>query len=116
MKKMNVETGKVHHMAKVPAQGDSIRLLHGKYVAIIRQIDASHIPIINTEKWDREPTLLWVGGAPADIVGLPDGKTAITASRRGKRLSWFDLSSGRRLGECTGDEESPPPRPQAPRS
>jgi hypothetical protein len=55
--------------------------------------------VVNTTQWDREPTLLWVGGSPADIVGLPDGKTAVTASRRGKRLSWFDLSSGRRLAD-----------------
>jgi len=96
---IDVVSGKVNHLARMPAQGDRIRLLHDKYVALIRTVDAAHIPVVNTELWDREPTLLWVGGGPADIVGLDDGKTAITASRRGKRLSWFDLSTGRRLGD-----------------
>lgn len=94
----DLRTGKVLHMATLPAQGDRLRLLDDRYLAVIRPIDAGHIPVLDTEHWDRDPTLFYVGPSPADIIALPDGKTAVTASSRGKRLSWFELGTGRRLG------------------
>ena len=36
---------------------------------------------------------------PADIVGLPDGKTVVTASSSGKRLTSYDLVTGGRIGD-----------------
>ncbi|MBW2524096.1 MAG: hypothetical protein JRI23_07970 [Deltaproteobacteria bacterium] len=95
----DVRTGKVLHMATMPAQGDRLRLLANRYLAIIRHVDAGHIPVLDTQHWERDPTLLYVGANPADILALPDGKTAVSASSRGKRLSWFELGSGRRLGD-----------------
>lgn len=95
----DVSTGKVLHMATMPAQGDRLRLLADRYLAIIRHVDAGHIPLLDTDHWERDPTLLYVGANPADILALPDGKTAVTASSRGKRLSWFELATGQRLGD-----------------
>jgi DNA-binding beta-propeller fold protein YncE len=95
----DVTSGKVLHMTTLPAQGDRIRLLGGRYLAIIRRIDAGHIPLLDTQHWERNPTLLYAGSNPADIVDLPDGKTAVSASSKGKRLTWFDLGSGRPLAD-----------------
>lgn len=92
----DVATGRLRHMLTVPAQGDRLVLLYDRYVAVVHRGEASHIPIVDTEHWDREPTLLWVGSKPADIVPLGDGKTVLTASSRGKRLSWWDLETKRR--------------------
>lgn len=93
----DLKRGKVLHMATMPAQGDRLRLLNDRYLAIVRHLDAGHIPVLDTNHWERDPRLLYVGANPADIIALPDGKTAVTASSRGKRLSWFDLATGRRL-------------------
>jgi hypothetical protein len=95
----DVKTGKVLHMTNLPAQGDSIRLLGGRWLAIIRRVDAGHIPLLDTQHWERNPTLLYAGANPADIVALPDGKTAVAASSKGKRLTWVDLQSGRPLAD-----------------
>lgn len=95
----DVATGKLRHMAAVPAQGDRIKVLFGRYVAILHLHNTAHVPVMDTHNWDRDPILLWVGANPADIVGLPDGKTVVTASRLGKRLSAWDLSSARRLAD-----------------
>jgi len=92
-----LDTGKVLHLAKMPAQGDRLRLLANRYLAVIPHLDAGHIPLLDTHHWERDPVLLEVGANPADILALPDGRTAVSASSRGKRLSWFDLGRGRRL-------------------
>jgi hypothetical protein len=99
LREYDLTTGKMLHMASVPAQGDRIRLLGNRYVALIRRYEAAHIPLLDTENWDRDPKLLWVGSNPADVVELPDGKTIVAASSRGKRLTWFELESGRRQAD-----------------
>ena len=86
-------------MASMPAQGDRLRLLNDRYLALICREYASHIPLMDTEHWEKDPTLLFVGMRPADIIALPDRKTAVAASSVGKRLGWFDLNSGRRLAD-----------------
>ncbi|HZO15366.1 MAG TPA: hypothetical protein VFB62_18960 [Polyangiaceae bacterium] len=99
LREYDLATGKLVHLASLPAQGDRIRLLHDRYVAVLRPPDTAHIPVMDIHNWDRDPMLLWIGLQPADIVALPDGKTAVAASSSGKRLSWFDLPTGRRLGD-----------------
>ncbi len=99
IREYELKTGKLRRMASVPAQGDRIRLLNDRYIAIIRRVDAAHIPIVDTQAWERDAILLSVGSNPADIIALPDGKTVVAASSRGKRLSWFDLATGRRLSD-----------------
>jgi hypothetical protein len=95
----DLESGKVLHMTNLPAQGDRIRLLADRYLAIIRPVDAGHVPVLDTQHWERDPVLVGVGTNPADIVALPDGKGAVAASGRGKRLTWLDLQSGRRIAD-----------------
>lgn len=99
LREFDVATGRPLHVKRMPAQGDRIRLLHDRYVAMIREVEAAHIPVADTENWDGQPIMLWVGAHPADIVAMPDGKTVITASSRAKRLTWFDLTTKRRLGD-----------------
>jgi hypothetical protein len=99
LREYDLASGRLVHMASVPAQGDRIRLLHDRYVAVLRPWDTAHIPVMDIHNWDRDPALLWVGTQPIDIVALPDGKTAVAAAGNGKRLSWFDLPTGRRLGD-----------------
>jgi DNA-binding beta-propeller fold protein YncE len=99
LREIDVRTGRVLHMTAVPGVGERLRVLHGRYLAVWRKEHSAIISVLDTTAWDREPTLLWVGADPADIVGLPDGRSAVTASARGKRLGWFDLASGRRLGD-----------------
>ena len=98
VREYDLRTGKILHMATAPAQGDQLRLINNRYIAIIRLVDAGHIPILDTTNWNRDPILLRVGSDPADIVALPDSKAVVTASSRGKRLSWHRLSSGRIQG------------------
>lgn len=97
VREYDVRTGRLRHMLAVPAQGDRLVLLYDRYIAVIRKGEASHIPVVDTHYWDRDPTLLWVGAKPADIVPLGDGATVLTASSRGKRLSWWNLETKRRL-------------------
>jgi DNA-binding beta-propeller fold protein YncE len=92
----DVASKKILHMMKVPAQGDRLRLLNDRYLAVIRKTDAAQIPIIDVTAWERDPVLVPVGANPADVVALPDGKTAVSASSRGRRLTWFDLKNGHR--------------------
>lgn len=99
LRQYDVRSGKLLHRASMPAQGDRIQVLFGRYVALIRGEQASHIPVVDTKNWDREPMLLWVGANPADIVELPDGETVVTASSRGKRLSAWNLATRRRLAD-----------------
>ncbi|MEZ4443395.1 MAG: hypothetical protein R3B72_30270 [Polyangiaceae bacterium] len=97
LRAFDVATGRVLHLKRMPAQGDRIRLLHDRYVAMIREVEAAHIPIADTHNWDQEPAMLWVGRHPADVIAMPDGKTVVTASSMGQRLSWYDLETKRRL-------------------
>ncbi len=98
LREYDLDSGRMRHLATMPAQGDRIRVLHDRWLAVMRLNDASHVVLVDTHNWDRVPWLLWVGGTPADIIALPDGKTAVAASSLGKRLSWFDLTSGKRIG------------------
>ena len=99
LREYDLLSGRLKHMTTVPAQGDRLRLLHQRYVAVVPRNEGAHIPIVDTQAWEKEPMLLWVGQHPADIVGLPDGKTVITASSLGKRLTSYNLVSGRRVGD-----------------
>lgn len=91
----DLRTGKVLHMAMMPAQGDRLVLLADRYLAIVRLVDAGHVPVLDTQHWERDPALVYVGGAPADILALDGGKSAIAASSRGRRLTLIDLASSR---------------------
>ena len=97
LREYDLTTGRIRHLANMPAQGDRLVMLHDRWLAVMRLNDSGHVVLVDTQNWDREPWLLWVGGSPADIVALPDGKTAVAASSQGERLSWFDLTSGKRL-------------------
>ncbi len=99
LREYELRNGRLKHMASMPAQGDRLRLLHDRYLALVRPVEGSHIPVLDTEAWEKEPMMLWVGKHPADIVGLPDGKSVVTASSSGKRLTSYDLTTGRRLGD-----------------
>jgi hypothetical protein len=98
VREYDLKRGRMVRKATVPAQGDRIRLLHDRYLAVIRTEDAVHIPVLDVTNWDRDPQLLWVGANPADVLPLPDGRTVVTASSSGKRLTWYELPTGRRLG------------------
>lgn len=89
------------HKATVPAKGDRLRLVGGRYLAVLRNdAAASRIPVIDTTKWDRDPILLDAGAHPADILELADG-SVVTSSLVGHRVSRFGLPSGRLLSDIT---------------
>lgn len=94
-----VRSGRLVHLMAVPAQGDRLKLLNGRQLAVIRRQQAAHVPVVDVQSWERDAMLLHVGADPADVLALPDGKTVLTASRKGRRLSSFDLATGRKLGE-----------------
>jgi len=58
LRQYDARTGKLLHKAAMPAQGDRIAVLFGRYVALIRTEQAAHIPVVDTRNWDREPMLL----------------------------------------------------------
>ena len=95
----DVATGKLTHLLSVPAQGDRLKLLHGRYLAVIQRHEAPHIPLVDVQTWNREPVLLHVGSEAADVIPLPDGKTLLSASSKGRKVGWYDAASGRNLGE-----------------
>jgi DNA-binding beta-propeller fold protein YncE len=101
LREFRLQSGELLHQASVPAQGDHIRLLFDRYVAVLRHQDASRIPVMDTTTWDHDPVLLDVGKSPGDIVALPDGKTVVTASIDGKRVSRFELPQGTRVANIT---------------
>ncbi|MGK4001608.1 hypothetical protein WMF31_03210 [Sorangium sp. So ce1036] len=101
LREYKIKTGDILHKASVPAQGDHIRLLFDRYVAVLRHIDAARIPVMDTTAWDRDPVLLDVGRSPGDIVALPDGRTVIAATTDTKRVTKFDLPTGVRLANIT---------------
>ncbi|MBK8252547.1 MAG: hypothetical protein IPK82_07755 [Polyangiaceae bacterium] len=99
LREYKLSTGEILHQAQMPAQGDHIRLLFNRYVAVLRHQDAARIPVMDTTAWDRDPMLLDVGTSPRDIVELPDGKTVVTATTDSKLVARFDLSTGNRLSD-----------------
>ncbi len=101
LREYRIKNGELIHQASVPAQGDQIRLLFDRYIAVLRHTDAARIPIMDTTTWDRDPILLDVGRSPGDIVPMPDGHTVVAASIHGKRVTRFDLPTGTRLADIT---------------
>jgi DNA-binding beta-propeller fold protein YncE len=96
-----LQSGELAHKASMPAQGDHIRLLFDRYVAVLRHEDAARIPVMDTTAWDRDPVLLDVGRSPGDIVALPDGRTVVAATTDTKRVTKFELPTGARLANIT---------------
>lgn len=101
LREYRIKSGDLVHKASVPAQGDQIRLLFGRYLAVLRHEDAARIPVMDTSSWDKDPMLLDVGQSPGDIIEMPDGRTVVAASIDGKRVTRFDLPSGTRLADIT---------------
>ncbi len=101
VREYTLKSGDLVHQASVPAQGDQIRLLFGRYIAVLRHEDAARIPVMDTNAWDKDPLLLEVGQSPGDIIEMPDGRTVVAASTEGKRVTRFDLISGTRLADIT---------------
>lgn len=101
LREIQVPSGETVHRASTPAQGDRIRLLFGRYVAMVRESpDVGVIPVMDTTKWDRDPVLLPVGPGPGDVVELPDG-SVVASTTHGRRVRRFGLPSGRLLGDVT---------------
>jgi DNA-binding beta-propeller fold protein YncE len=101
LREYRIKNGDLIHQASMPAQGDQIRLLFGRWIAVLRRHDAARIPIMDTTTWDHDPILLDVGQSPGDIIEMPDGRTVVAASIDGKRVSRFDLVTGTRLADIT---------------
>ncbi|MCC6527174.1 MAG: hypothetical protein IT373_31285 [Polyangiaceae bacterium] len=98
VRQFDVASGRLMRRVNVAIQGERLRLLHGRYLALIRQYSL-HVPIVDTQHMESEPMLLPVGAGPTDIVALADGHTAVAASTVAKRLGWFDLATGAHLGD-----------------
>jgi DNA-binding beta-propeller fold protein YncE len=94
LREYHVASGQLMRVVKVPVRGDRIRVLHDRWVAVLQNDGAAHIPIVDTKVWEKEPRVLVVGMQPADILALPGTTTAVAAARRGKRITWFDLEDG----------------------
>lgn len=101
LREYKLRTGELIHKASVPAQGDHIRVLFDRYVAVLRHQDAARIPVMDTTAWDRDPVLLDVGRSPGDIVELPDGRSVVAATVDSKRVTRFELPSGARIANIT---------------
>ncbi len=101
LREYKLSTGDILHQAQMPAQGDHIRLLFGRFVAVLRHEDASRIPVMDTQAWDKDPILLEVGRNPGDLIELPDGKTVIASATESKHIVRFELPSGARGADIT---------------
>jgi DNA-binding beta-propeller fold protein YncE len=101
LREYKLKNGELIHKASVPAQGDHIRVLFDRYVAVLRHEDAARIPVMDTAAWDRDPILLEVGRSPGDIVELPDGRSVVAATIDSKRVVRFELPSGARTANIT---------------
>jgi DNA-binding beta-propeller fold protein YncE len=99
LRELRVDTGEMLHKASTPAKGDRLRLLFGRYAALI-PLDprVARIPVLDITKWDRDPMLLDVGLGPADIVELPDG-SVVASTTEAHRVTRFAMPSGRPLGD-----------------
>ena len=98
LREIDTKTGRQLRRVNLPGHADKLRLLNDRYIAGIRR-SALHIPVVDTLEWEKEAMLLLAGAGPTDIVALPDGHTAVTASSVAKRLGWFDLETGAHLGD-----------------
>lgn len=101
LREYRLSDGELLHQAQMPAQGDRIRLLFGRYVAGLRHQDTWKIPVMDTTAWDKDPMQLDVGKGPGDLIELPDGRTVVTATTDSKHIARFDLPSGTRLADIT---------------
>lgn len=101
LREHKLKTGELVHKASMPAQGDEIRMLFERYVAVLRHEDAARIPVMDTTAWDRDPVLLDVGRSVGEIVPMPDGRTVVAATTDGKRVARFDLPTGVKLADIT---------------
>jgi hypothetical protein len=101
LREYKLKNGELIHKASVPAQGDHLRLLFDRYIAVLRHEDAARIPVMDTTAWDRDPILLDVGRSPGDIVELPDGRSVVAATIDSKRVTKFELPSGARIANIT---------------
>jgi hypothetical protein len=101
LREYKVPSGEMVHKASTPAQGDRIRLLFGRYVAMLRQSpEVGVIPVMDVTRWDRDPILLSVGPGPGYVGALPEGRVG-ASTPHGRRVSRFGLPSGRLLGAIT---------------
>lgn len=102
LREYRLDDGKMIHKASVPARGDSIKLLYGRYVAMLRNHPGvTQLPVMDTTKWDRDPLVLRVGRGPRDVSEMPDGESIVTATTNGGRVARFGLPSGRLLANIT---------------
>ncbi|UQA60101.1 YncE family protein [Polyangium aurulentum] len=101
LREYKLKNGEIAHQASMPAQGDEIRMLFDRYVAVLRHEDAARVPVMDTTAWNRDPVLLDVGRSPGQIVAMPDGRTVVAATIDGKRVARFDLPTGVRLSDIT---------------
>ncbi len=107
LREYKVDSGEAVHKASVPAKGDRIVLLHGRYLAVVRPDPrVARVPVLDVTRWDHDPVLLEVGPGPADVIEMPDGTVVVTTTNA-HRVSRFSLPSGKlasdiRLAQSTG--------------
>lgn len=107
VREYTVASGEAVHKASVPAKGDRIALLFGRYLAVLRpDARVARVPVMDVTKWDHDPVLLEVGPGPAELVEMPDG-TVVVSTTVAHRVSRFSLPSGKliadiRLPQATG--------------
>jgi len=102
LREYRLDDGKMIHKASVPARGDRIKLLYGRYVALLRNHPGvTQLPVMDTTRWDRDPLVLRVGSGPRDVAEMPDGESIVTATTNAGRLARFGLPSGRLLANIT---------------
>jgi DNA-binding beta-propeller fold protein YncE len=107
LREYTVASGEAVHKASVPAKGDRIALLFGRYLAVIRpEARVARVPILDTTHWDYDPILLEVGAGPGEVIEMPDG-TVVVGTTIAHRVARFALPSGKlvadiRLPQATG--------------
>lgn len=107
VREYTVASGEAVHKASVPAKGDKIVLLFGRYIAVVRPDPrVARVPVMDVTQWDRDPVLLEVGPGPGDVLEMPDG-TVVVSTTSAHRVSRFSLPSGKlvadiRLPQATG--------------
>jgi DNA-binding beta-propeller fold protein YncE len=107
IREYKVDTGEAVHKASVPAKGDRLALLHGRFLAVLRPDPrVARVPVLDVTRWDYDPVLLEVGPGPGDVLEMADG-TVVVATTTGHRVSRFSLPSGKlmsdiRLAQSTG--------------